>query len=247
MCAHGRSISDSWTSSLAFTLWQRPTRSMSGGFSDIPPALYSDLVMLLKDSIISSCAEEIEFTNLATNVTFEAESSALIPCSATGRPTPEMSWRFHSRKIAFGKFAVTNCFHGMIVFFVYVEHQCYYACIIVTGQVLVTVKFMSQINKADVGPCYCPKRSNYLQYICYISSVVVNDLRLKDEDKDKESSFKENIVWVNEVYANVPACQSHGQTPARDHGKRGRFSQNLTGRCRPIFYIISAKFDYNVK
>jgi len=55
-------------------------------------------------------AGEIEFTKLETSVTYEAGSSALIACSATGKPTPEMSWRFHSHKIAIGKSAITHSF-----------------------------------------------------------------------------------------------------------------------------------------
>jgi len=48
-------------------------------------------------------AEEIEFSKLETKMTFEAGSSALIACSATGKPMPEMSWRFNSQKITFGE------------------------------------------------------------------------------------------------------------------------------------------------
>jgi len=49
-------------------------------------------------------ADDIEFTKLVTNATFEADSSALIACSAAGRPQPEMSWRYHSQKINYGKY-----------------------------------------------------------------------------------------------------------------------------------------------
>ena len=55
-------------------------------------------------------AEEIEFTKLETSVTYEAGNSALITCSATGKPKPQMSWRFHNRKITFGKCAMINSF-----------------------------------------------------------------------------------------------------------------------------------------
>jgi len=53
-------------------------------------------------------AEEIEFSKLETELTFEAGSSALVACSATGKPKPEMSWRFNSQKITFGKFTIIN-------------------------------------------------------------------------------------------------------------------------------------------
>jgi len=60
--------------------------------------------------IFACIVEDIEFTKLESRVTFEAGSSALIACSATGKPQPQMSWRFNSHKITFGKSAVMNNF-----------------------------------------------------------------------------------------------------------------------------------------
>jgi len=56
--------------------------------------------------ISDHCAEEIEFTKLETTVTFEAGSSAVVACAASGKPKPEMSWRFDNHKIAFGEFTL---------------------------------------------------------------------------------------------------------------------------------------------
>ena len=48
-------------------------------------------------------AEEIQFRDTVMNVTYEADSSALVPCTASGKPEPEISWRFKNKKITVGQ------------------------------------------------------------------------------------------------------------------------------------------------